>query len=176
MDYPKSALERYHHGGRQELIERIESLQSAFAATFMIFCDRSRSLKAVTFSDSIIAFWEDPIEGKRYAYEFMAHLSGELASSNTLFRGFLDLGVVVPETSALGHILDISHERFVRVMPAGIALWSVAVAEASHFPNGFFVGETIASWFEYAFYTENVFDAGPFKYKKIEFSQQSHTL
>lgn len=166
----KSALEGFEQSGAKVLSKRIEHLQSSFSTCFAKYSDQSRSLSAVTFSDSVLAHWSDVVEGCRFATFFVRDLWELLDKNIVHFRGFLDYGPEIDETSVLGYVFDSVHERFVRILPTGIAMWSVTVAEASHFPDGIFVSTRLIDRLPYQQYSENVFQAGPFTYNQMLFN------
>jgi hypothetical protein len=65
----------------------------------------------------------------------------------------------------------VADQRFMKVLPTGIAIWSVAVAEASHFPDGMYIGCSIADALGPAAHGTQVFHAGTFEYFKLDFTK-----
>lgn len=167
----KGSLEILDSAGRETLTRRIEHFQTAFCRSFLEYSDRSRSLHAATFSDSVIAYWLDLVEGQRLAAGFVTSLWNAVDSSLVRFRGFLDAGQFVSETSALSQAVSTACNRFVRVLPTSVAVWSVTVAESSHFPDGVYVRREIAASLHAAKYRQEVFRAGPFEYLKMNMSE-----
>jgi hypothetical protein len=163
----KAALESFHDGGRDLLERRIEHLHDVFSRCFIQFRDRSRSLRAITFSDSVIGIWTDATEGIRFVPEFAVKMWGSLDKSLISFRGFFDRGLAVPETSVLATSLSSTHGRFLNLLPTGIAAWSVALAESAHFPNGIYVGSQVALALKADVCGSEAFTAGPFEYRRI---------
>lgn len=162
----KDALTAFGHEGRGILERRIENLQDSFGDCFRRYEQRSRSLVGLTLSDSVIACWHDSIEGKRFAVDFMRALWEGLDKSLVQFRGFLDAGDFVVEGSLIAHTLAMTQPRFMRFLPVGLAAWSVALAEASHFPDGLFVSRSLTSQLDVEFEQE-VLAAGPFEYLQL---------
>jgi len=163
----KDALSTLAEGGIQTLQRRIQNLHDSFGEAFFKVRDRSRSLTALTFSDSVIAYWTDVNEGRRFAIDFMLHLWSRLDRSLLQFRGFLDVGEVVPETSAITHALALRHGRFMKAIPVSVAAWSVAMAEASHFPDGLFVSVRLTQGLPDVQFTSEVYSAGRFEYRQM---------
>lgn len=162
----KSALE--NDTGRAILVRRLEKLHDNFAATFSEFSSRSRSLTAVTISDSVFACWSDVREGLRFAVPFMKSLWRRLDQEGGVrFRGFLDIGEFIPETSILGFGLELVSDRFVRVLPPSVALWSVAVAEAAHLPDGMFISQRLIARLPDVRLFSTAYHVTPFEYRKM---------
>lgn len=168
----KSALESFGETGRNLLERRIANLHDSFATAFCRLAQRSRSLHAVTFSDSVVAYWPDISEGKRHAIEFMTLLWSGLDREIIRFRGFLDVGPAIDEFSVLPQALAVHRDRFLTSLPTGIAIWSVAVAEAAHFPDGLFVGRRLAEHMTQASFDTPVLKAGDFEYVQLKTCQQ----
>jgi hypothetical protein len=127
----------------EALEERIDALHEAFASAFLAFSAKSRSMWAVTFSDSVFAWWTDVGEGLRYGADFMWEVSQRFGQVS--FRGFLDSGQVVPESSSVAFAAGNANPRFIRTMPVSQAVWSVSVAEGGHFPDGLYVSTRLVS-------------------------------
>jgi hypothetical protein len=163
----KSALETFDSGGRILLERRIEHLQDIFGQCFLRYVERSRSLSGLTFSDSVFAYWSDPLEGRRFAPVFMCDLWESLDKSLVHFRGFLDSGPAIKETSAIQHALH-DHPRFHCLLPTGIAMWSVAVAEASHFPDGLYVSCNLTERMPEYTYGSRVLGVEPFRFVTLK--------
>lgn len=167
----KSALATLEEGGREALMRRIENLQESFAGAFAQISSRSRSLCALTFSDSVIAHWSDIQEGRRFAIEFMAAVWKRLDRNVLRFRGFMEAGDFIVETSPLAYALGSSSSRFARVIPASVAVWSLAMAEASHFPDGLFVSMRLLPQFRDVSMDGAQYQAGPFEYRRLTLDQ-----
>jgi len=163
----KAALEQFDNGGCQVLERRIEHLQDTFGRCFIALQERSRNMNGVTFSDSVIAYWTDVVEGKRFGPELMNILWHSIDHKLVSIRGFLDSGKCVRETSILSHILTFTPSRFLKVLPTGLAVWSVAIAESSHFPDGMFVEQKLASGLISRSFECTVLKAGPFEYVQM---------
>ncbi len=164
----KGALSTFAEAGNHALEHRIGNLHDSFGQAFLLFRDRSRSLVAMTFSDSVIAYWTDLDEGGRFAIDFIGSVWCRLDRSILRFRGFLEVGQVVPDTSVITHALGLTHGRFMTALPVGVAAWSVAVAEASHFPDGIFVSARLAEGLIPAQYAPEVYSAERFKYRQLQ--------
>lgn len=124
-------------------------------------------MRGVIFSDSVLCVWDDPVEGMRFALDFMIELSRRVDRSIISFRGFLDQGVVPSEYSILAYAYSSSHQRLVRVVPPSVALWSVSLAEASHFPAGQYVAESLVPSFNPSILKEEPYIADQFKYRML---------
>jgi hypothetical protein len=161
-----SSLETLRAGGGLALEKRIAALQDAFAGAFLRYADRSQSLLGATFSDSVVAYWADPVEGLRVAGDLMLDVWGSLDHLAVRFRGFLGRGPAVAEVSALQHALH-RHPRFRPVLPCGVAIWSVAVAEAAHFPDGLFVAEDVAEEMSGFVYGPGTMTADLFRFRQL---------
>jgi len=127
----------------------------------------------VTLSDSVLAYWTDAVEGKRFALDFMLTLWRRLHPTQLRFRGFLDIGECVDETSVISHVLSATDPSFLKLLPSGLAAWSVTVAEASHFPDGLFVSERLSTEMRGDLFEAGTFHAGPFQYRKVRVAGQT---
>jgi hypothetical protein len=163
----KAALDSGEGNGLTLTERRIAHLHDSFGTCFMRFAPRSRSLCGMTFSDSVIAHWSDPVEGRRFCVDFMTTLWSLLDRSLVVFRGFLDTGDAVGQTSPLTYVLNQTNDRFLRTLPVSVALWSVTVAEASHFPDGLYISALLASEFDQGLFETGFFEAPPFRYMKM---------
>jgi hypothetical protein len=159
----KSALQTANY---DELLTRIDTLYSEFASCFAKCAKRSKSLHGLTLSDSVIAWWTDPVEGKRFAGDFMWDLYDSLSSFDIQFRGFLDHGPVLESESVMSFVTNKVNRRFSQTLPVGVALWSVATAEASHFPNGLFVAANIVEDLNVGAEPE-LYGLPPFRYRRL---------
>lgn len=163
----KAALETYKAGGKELLEQRIEHLHDVFGRSFMRFRDKSRSMRGITFSDSVIAYWTDVAEALRFAIPFTSLFWRTLDHDIVRLRGFLDYGPHIEETSTIASALGADGGRFIRVIPTGIAVWSVAVAESSHFPDGLYASDSLAASLPAESCEAERFAAGPFIYRPL---------
>jgi hypothetical protein len=97
----------------------------------------------------------------------MVELWSTLNHSLVSFRGFLDHGPAIKHTSILSQVAEKATDRLYRAVPTGIAIWSVSVAEAAHFPPGMYVGSTIANRLLGATYEVESYTAEEFTFKKL---------
>lgn len=165
----KSYLKRYIGKESDEIVNYIESLQSCFSRVALEFLTRSRSMTAYTFSDSVFVRWDDFIEGKRIAPEFAIRFWQLIQATNLKVRIYIDEGFVVPERNDLGPAIEVATGRFHQIFPISTAVWSVFLAENSHFSDGIFVGNKLVyttALMKYKF-EETIFEAGPFTFRKI---------
>jgi hypothetical protein len=163
----KSYLSRPSHVNI--LAERLAKLHTIFARQVLSYLDRSRSLHAYCFSDSVLVRWDDAEDGVRTAPGFASTLWAEVASAGLEFRVFLEYGSGVPVMDDVGRAIHEAIGRYEHIIPVSMAVWSVFVAEESHFPEGVFIGDSIASRLARSGLAMGsaVYQAGPFGFRKV---------
>ena len=151
------------------LVDKIESLHSCFCRTFLEFLPISRSMVGYTFSDSVLVRWNDYTEGKRVAIAFATRFWEQIEETDLQMRVYVDEGIPVPERSSLGPAIESATGRLHQVFPVSTAVWSVFLAENSHFPNGIFIGSKLATEIKSFSYNtvDNSFKAGPFEFFRL---------
>ncbi len=166
----KSLLSCPSYDKLHELERRIELMQSCFAKSVLIYLERSRSMVAATFSDSLFVRWDDHIEGRRIAPEFAMHLWNLLTSAGLPMRIFIDEGGTIPERDDLGNAIGRTIGRFNHITAVSTAVWSVFVAEESHFPESIFIGKELKEFIPSNKFkiSSTPFDAGPFQFFEIK--------
>jgi hypothetical protein len=167
----EDALVRYIESKDDALVDRISALRKAFAQIVLFYLSRSRSFTAAVFSDSVFVEWSDIREGRRYCLEFARELYDKVTECHLPFRVFLDKGLAVPPNDDLAAAVEQASGRLKRLMPVSTAAWSVFVAEASHLPEGIFVGYNLSKEFSELKLHEDTHDAGPFRFSKMVISQ-----
>jgi hypothetical protein len=165
----KNLLERRLEDGDLAIETIISSFRSCFSRTTQAYFQRSRSFTAYVFSDSLLAEWDDPIEGRRVAPRFAKDLLFETTKCNLPVRIFIEEGALVESPDDLGKAMAITSGRYYQLMPVSVAVMSVFLAEANHFPNGLFFGVTFSKNIGSEFVLhDNVLSAGPFNFSQLK--------
>ena len=125
------------------LRNRISLINEIFAKNYLEEKNRSRSLKCTTFSDSILGVWESDIEGREYALKFAQNIWLEIEKNKFPYRIFIDGGNFFNDSDSLSNILSKEDNRFHKMFPVAISIWSVFLAESLKFPEGVFIGTKI---------------------------------
>lgn len=147
------------------LRNRISLINEIFAKKFLEEKKRSRSLQCTTFSDSILGIWESDIEGEEYALRFAQNIWQEINKNEFPYRIFIDGGDFFNDSDSLSNILAKEDNRFHKIFPVAISIWSVFLAESSKFPEGVFIGTKI---YNNQKRIDNViYKAGEFEYFRI---------
>lgn len=149
-----------------ELQHRITTINELFAKEFLRERNRSRTLSCLTFSDSILAIWDSDVEGKLYAPEFAKSVWSEIKKMKFPYRIFIDGGVKFLDNDNISNILSNEDERFKKIFPVAISIWSIFLAENSKFPEGVFIGEKIVDISKLT--NNSIYEAGNFRYFQIE--------
>jgi len=148
------------------LKERITIINEIFAKAYLREKNRSRTLKCITFSDSILAIWHSDVEGKKYASEFSESIWLEIQKHKFPYRIFIDGGLKYTDYDNIGEILSNEDERFKKIFPVAISIWSIFIAENSKFPEGVFIGEEMVD--NGNLRSNPIFVAGDFRYYQIQ--------
>ncbi|MCK4303417.1 MAG: hypothetical protein KAY24_04200 [Candidatus Eisenbacteria sp.] len=152
----------------QKLAERMAVLHGAFARLVLEYIDRSRTMYAYCFSDSVLVRWDDATEAERFAPSIASKLWGELQQAGLPFRVFIDSGTGVSVADDVGHAIQGAVGRYHHVVPVSMAVWSVFVAEESHFPDGVFIGKNFATRLSDSVLGSTAYKAGPFTFFKMQ--------
>lgn len=170
MKGTKAHLQDYLSGRSQEIETRISELRRAFSQTVLSHMDASRSMRASVFSDSVLVQWHDPIEGARVVLPMALDLYRRVESVGIPFRLFADSGYAVPSTDTMGEAMVTGTGRYQVVMPVSLAVWAVFLAEASHFPNGIFLGADLINSMRSRppVSDGDVIRAGPFEFRQCK--------
>lgn len=116
-------------------------LTRSFTECYSRYHKRSRSLFCLTFSDCVIAIWDDFYEGRRYAHLFARDLHISFLRSELIARIFLDKGDVVSSSDERFELYAALEARFINFSPISIGAWSVFRGESGHFAPGVYVGD-----------------------------------
>jgi len=129
------------------------------------YSNKSSTLEAFTFSDSILVRWKDYFEGIRICVPFASDLWSKIKSLP--YRIFVESGYAIKDYIPV--FQQIFHnKRLINITPVSYAFWSVCVAESAHFPNGVFLGKELWESTKENL-SDKVFDASGFTYKQILF-------
>jgi len=150
------------------LSSRLATIHSAFARRVLEIIDRSRTLHAYCFSDSVLVRWDDAADAIRYAPSLAAKLWNDVHQAGLPFRVFMDHAQEIDVIDDVGQAIQSSVGRYHHVVPASLALWSVFVAEESHFPDGVFVGESLGRQLSGVKMDTRQYEAGPFKFFQMQ--------
>jgi len=150
---------------RSELEARLLIIHEALFECVEEYSNRSANFEAFTFSDSILVRWKDSLEGVRKCIPFSKKLWNKI--SDLPYRLFIETGDSINETTPIFQQI-IRNERYITITPVSYAFWSVCIAEASHFPEGVFLGKKLWTITEEKL-SNDVFTAEHFIYRKIIF-------
>jgi hypothetical protein len=166
----RSMLGDYIAGYDQELTAKISAFRRIFTRILLGYLDRSRSMDACAFSDSVLVQWSDAIEGARLVVPLARDLGLAYQSADLPARLFADLGMYAPSPDDMGDAMTAATGRYSALFPVSTAVWSVFLAEANHFPNGVFVGQGLASRITSPTVQSpsEVLVAGPFKFLQLD--------
>jgi hypothetical protein len=163
----KAHLEKYLANRDESLTCQIAALRNLFGQVVLRHLELSRSFHATVFSDSVLVEWSDVREGSRFCVPFAVELFKTVSCHSLPFRLFVDKGIAIPMTDDIAKALATTTERFSRIMPVSTATWSVFLAEASHFPEGVFLGISLLSSLHDVHTEKKEFEAGPFSFFKL---------
>lgn len=153
---------------RKELENRLATLHRTFARRVLEYIDRSRSMHGYCFSDSVLVRWDNDIEASQFAPSFALELWGDVHRAGLPFRIFIDRAPGIPIEDDVGQAIYGVVGRYHHVVPVSMAVWSVFVAEESHFPDGVFIGKALAIELSNIDFGGKEYDAGPFSFFQLQ--------
>lgn len=132
-------------GDIDTLHKKYTAVTNCFANCYRLYHRRSRSMFCLTFSDSVIAVWDDFNEGRRFCHLFARDLYQQLCQSQVTARVFIDKGEIVSSVDNRFELYSAIESRFISFSPISFGSWSVFGGEEAHFAPGMYVGTELCS-------------------------------
>lgn len=132
-------------GEYEVLRERYTIATQSFADCYRMYHRRSRSLFCLSFSDSLIAVWDDFNEGRRFCHVLARDLYHLLSQAGVPARIFVDKGDIVASIDNRFELYSALESRFIHFSPISFGAWSVFGGEEAHFAPGVYVGAELSN-------------------------------